>query len=103
MKIILMFLLISGFVFALIIRLKCAAPFGRQDDVDYVRWGHLSPYQIKLLTQCLFMYFMPPFSFITVPVAIYLSIRALIGYKNKRTPRQQSENDDIIDVEYREL
>ena len=103
MKYLLMGLLIGGFIFALIIRLKCAAPFGRQDEVDYVRWGHLSPYQIRLLTQFLFMYFMPPFSFIAVPAAIYLAVRAIIGYKNG-TPRQKPRDDDnVIDVEYREL
>ena len=101
MKFLLMFFFISGFIFALVIRLKCARPFGRLDEVDYVRWGYLTPYQIKLLTQCLFMYFMPPFSFIAVPVAIYLSIRAIIGYKDKGN--KGNPNDDYIDVDYREL
>ena len=100
MKFILMFLLIGGFIFALIIRLKCATPFGRQDEV-FVRWGYLTPYQIKLLTQCLFMYFMPPFSFIAVPVAIYLAVRAIIGYRDKGN--KGDKNDDYIDVDYREL
>jgi len=103
MKFFLMFILISGFIFALVVRLKSAPVFVREVGENYVRWGHLTPYQVKLLTQCLFAYFMVPFSFIAVPVAIYLAVRAIIGYKNKRTPRQQSENDDVIDVEYREL
>ena len=101
MKFFLMFLLICGFVFALLIRLRCAPMFGKEDDANYVRWGHLTPYQIKLLTQCLFMYFMVPFSIVAVPVAIYLAIRAIVG--SKSNPRSKPGNDDVIDVDYKEL
>jgi|GEM_PF-4991922 len=101
-----MILLIGGWIFALIVRIKSAKILARQGPNGYVRWGHLNQNQIRWLTSCLFAYFMFPFSIIAVPAAIYLAVRAIIGYKNKgeKGRKRRGPNDeDYIDVEYREL